>query len=196
MMNPRKQLRKTQQLAKRDTDMSGEGSYLFQNNTKGDYQLPRPTKANVRNIPHNGQFVGDSYYMSFVRSGELRLVKELMNEDGTAIVEQLFVFKNRTRDDLHLPAPSKGGQTVISVGGDFIGDSQFFPMLKTGQLTLVSEVRAMDDKLITEQPPLVTNEGQMEFVVHKDNITEQETKDKKKKKLNENPLEGVRLLLD
>jgi hypothetical protein len=191
MMNPRKQLRKAQQLAKRDHDMSGAGSFLFQNNTAGSYQLPRPTASNVRNIPHKGQFVGDDYYMQLVQSGELRLVKKLAENDGTVLTEQTFVFKNRTLDNLYL-----NDGKAIPVGGEFTGNAQYLPMIQTGQLLLVSEVKAMEEKLITEQPPLITTEGQVEFVMRNDKLNEEDAKDKKKKKLNENPLEGVRLLLD
>ena len=198
MMNLRKQLRQAQKLAKRQTDMHGEGRYLFQNNTSGEYQLSRPTSTNVRNLPKDGQFIGDSYYMSFVKSGELKLIKNLLAEETVPlVVEQLYVFRNTSRIELPLPSPSKDGQTVIRGYGNFVGGTEFFPMLKTGELIIVNEVKAMGEKLLTEQPPLVTNDGQVEFVVRdEDNITEEEVKNKKKKKLNENPLEGVKLLLD
>jgi len=58
MINYRKQQRKAQQLAKRMADLSGTGSYLFENNTKGDFHLPRPTKENVRVVKLGAQFVG------------------------------------------------------------------------------------------------------------------------------------------
>lgn len=194
MINPRKQLRREQQVAKRKHDISGTGSYIFQNNTCGDFYLPRPTTQNVRIVAHGKTFIGDSYYFGLVKTGELKLVKEVDEHKET---EQQFVFKNKTRDDLHLPTPTSEGQSIIAPGGTFVGDSIYFPFLKTGQLMLVKEVsKDMDDKLITEQPPLITDEGQVEFVKQDDKITEIKKKDQDKKKINENPLDGVRLLLD
>jgi len=57
--------------------MHGEGLYLFENNSDATLTLPRPTKSGVRVVGARKQFQGDNYYMQMVRSGFLRLIKEL-----------------------------------------------------------------------------------------------------------------------
>ena len=68
--------------------MSGEGLYLYENNSDGDLTLPRPTKSGIRSVDARQQFQGDNYYMQLVRSGHLRFIKELQSpEEERAIVE-------------------------------------------------------------------------------------------------------------
>lgn len=57
----RKQKRE-RMLKKRDTNMQGEGLYIFQNITGADLMLPRPTKAGRRTVGPREKFIGDSYY--------------------------------------------------------------------------------------------------------------------------------------
>ena len=57
--------------------LHGEGLYLYQNNTNGDLKLPRPTNSGVQSVGSRQQFQGDNYYMQLVRTGELRLIKEI-----------------------------------------------------------------------------------------------------------------------
>lgn len=59
--------------------MGGEGLYLYQNNTKADLTLPRPTHSGIRQLAPNAQFQGDNYFMQLVRAGHLRLIKELQS---------------------------------------------------------------------------------------------------------------------
>jgi hypothetical protein len=59
--------------------LQGEGMYLYENNVPGDLTLPRKTKSGVRVVGRKQQFQGDNYYMQMVRTGELRLIKELMS---------------------------------------------------------------------------------------------------------------------
>jgi hypothetical protein len=77
--------------------------------------------------------------------------------------------------------------------------------LKTGRLKLIKEVESQmpknqPEKLMTEQPPTITRLGQVEFVKTPDGLylTEEERKKKEKKDkiLSEDPLAGVKLLLD
>ena len=57
--------------------MSGEGEYIFQNNTRGDLKFPyRPNIGSII-LPVNSKFKGDSYYLQFVKSNELRLIEDL-----------------------------------------------------------------------------------------------------------------------
>lgn len=56
---------------------SGEGMYLYENNSDATLTLPRPTASGLRIIGARKQFQGDNYYMQMVQSGLLRLIKEL-----------------------------------------------------------------------------------------------------------------------
>lgn len=98
----------------------GTGRFIYENNTKGDLMLPRPTAAGIRRVGYKMQFEGDDYYMSLVRSHDLRLIKAIE--------------------------------------------------------TPKQEQQVMDEKLLTEQPDVVTTEGTVEFV----------KSDKSQVKLNEN----------
>ena len=61
--------------------LAGEGLYLFENNTKADLSLPRPTRSGIRSVGPKQQFQGDSYYMQMVRQGHLRLIKVLQTPE-------------------------------------------------------------------------------------------------------------------
>jgi hypothetical protein len=63
------------------TVQQGAGLYLFENRLNGDLTLPRPTKSGVRIVGPKQQFQGDNYYMQMVRTGELRLIKELVSPE-------------------------------------------------------------------------------------------------------------------
>ena len=90
-----------------------------------------------------------------------------------------YLFKNNTSGELELPKmPLESNNRKIGKNQEFIGDSYFLQMLKTNDLKLIRIIEDKDvnmDKLITEQPPVVTEDGKVEFVVN----------DPKKKKLNE-----------
>jgi hypothetical protein len=95
-----------------------------------------------------------------------------------------YRFKNNTSGELDLPKMPLEGARKIPKNGEFLGDSYFLQMLKTNDLKLVAIIEDKDapmaDKLITEQPPVVTDTGKVEFVVN----------DPKKKKLNEQDGKG------
>lgn len=89
-----------------------------------------------------------------------------------------YLFKNNTSGELDLPKDPLVGSKKIPKNGEFLGDSYFLQMLKTNDLRLVRIIEDKDapmEKLITEQPPVVTDAGKVEFVIN----------DPKKKKLNE-----------
>jgi hypothetical protein len=130
----------------------------------------------------------------------------------------VFVFRNNSSGDLFLPRPTKSGTTRVAVNEEFVGDDYYMFMVQSNELRLVRIIESPDvaearpinesteepmaDKLITEQPPVVTNEGTVEFV-------EQKPKKQQQKKLNEgpqvlqqlpdvllneNPLEGIEII--
>lgn len=83
-----KQLKQQLKLAKLESDMKGEGMYIFQNNTNGDLYLPRVTNSGRRLVRKGEQFLGDSYYFAMLRSNELKLIKEVVQPEQKLLTEQ------------------------------------------------------------------------------------------------------------
>lgn len=67
--------------------LHGEGMYLFENNTKADLGLPRPTRSGIRSVGPKQQFQGDNYYMQMVKQGHLRLIKVLQTPEEERAAE-------------------------------------------------------------------------------------------------------------
>lgn len=132
----------------------------------------------------------------------------------------LFVFRNNTSGELHLPRPTKSGLRKVPLKEEFQGDDYYMFMVRNNELRLVRQLEptdlqkqqaqlaeqtqqehnTMQEKLIVEQPPTVTTEGTEEVTV---------TKTPEKQKLNEgqpagdqpddvllndNPLDGVEII--
>jgi len=86
-------------------------------------------------------------------------IKEELSGQG------MYIFENNTKGDLYLPRPTHSGRRFVRKGEQFSGDNYYFAMLRTNELKLIREVAAaVPTKLLTEQPPTVTNEGTVEFV--------------------------------
>ena len=110
-------------------------------------------------------------------------LKEAMRGEGR------YIFQNNTSGELTLPKmPLEGKSLTVGVKQQFIGDSYFIQMVKTNELRLIEILEKEEppmEKLITEQPPVVTDAGKVEFV----------TSDSKKKKLNETDVKKDDVLL-
>lgn len=76
--------------------LHGEGLYLFENNLNATLTLPRPTNSGIKVLSPKGQvnsqFQGDNYYMQLVRSGMLRLIKELQSPQEEAKMEEKLIL--------------------------------------------------------------------------------------------------------
>jgi uncharacterized membrane protein len=122
--------------------LHGEGVYLYRNNSMADLTLPRPTRSGIRSVGPKQEFQGDNYYMQLVKSGMLRLVKEIQSPE----------------------------QQRAALEGN------------------------MQEKLILDQPDMITENGKVEHVVSKPAQKLNETKSGKEKQvdvlLNEDPIEG------
>lgn len=97
--------------------MSGEGLYLYQNNTNADLTLPRPTSSGLRSVGPKQQFQGDNYYMQLVKTGFVRLIKEIQSPEA--------------------------------------------------QRAALEEKPMSEQKLILDQPDMITEAGKVEHVVNK-----------------------------
>jgi hypothetical protein len=73
--------------------LAGSGLYLYENRSNAaDLTLPKPTKSGRRIIGPKEQFQGDSYFMQLVRTGNLRLIKELQSPQQEALMEEKLIL--------------------------------------------------------------------------------------------------------
>ena len=56
---------------------SGKGLFVYQNNTKGSLNLPKPTASGMKIVPPGGFFQGDDYYMCLLKNNQIKLVKTI-----------------------------------------------------------------------------------------------------------------------
>lgn len=119
--------------------MHGEGLYLYENNTKADLTLPRPTKSGTRLLSPKARFQGDNYYMQMVRQGFLKLIEVLQTPEQ--------------------------------------------------QNQILKEESDMEEKLILDQPDIITEKGKVEHVVTSPNqqINESGSNKQQEVLLNESP---------
>jgi hypothetical protein len=126
----------------------------------------------------------------------------------------LYLYENTLSGDFYLPKPTPTGQTVIKPGKQFEGDDYYMKLVGTGlkvvkivrspevEEALFNEEVAMSEKLILDQPAIITNEGQVEHVVKKaakvqpinDNHA-QKPQAQPETLIVEDPIEGVDILL-
>jgi hypothetical protein len=137
-MSLERQIAREIRLERYRQETSGEGMYLFQNNTKGDLFLPRPTQSGRKMVRRGEQFVGDNYYFNMLRSNELKLIKELASPEA----------------------------------------------LRESENT---------NKLLTEQPPTITNEGTVEYIQPPSHPIN-ENRGQADVLLTETPLDGIKII--
>ena len=65
---------------------AGSGRYVFENNTSGDLQLPKPAFNGNSWVKKNGQFQGDSFFLKLIPK-ELKLVSVLVDANAQSINE-------------------------------------------------------------------------------------------------------------
>lgn len=132
-----------------------------------------------------------------------KLAKEALKKrlQGTGLYE----YRNNTRGDLSLPKPDINGRQIVPPGQTWKGDSYFMFLVRdTHEATLVEvlkEDNMSEEKLILDQPDQITEKGKVEHVVIQDDkkINESFPKKEEKKKdtlINENPLDGVEIILN
>lgn len=98
--------------------LKGEGLYEFQNRSTGEFMLPKPAADGRRRIPGHGKFEGDSYFMQYVKSNHLILIKEITSIDqqrkDKIMNEQKLILEQPTRvttagktEQVQLPPPGQ-----------------------------------------------------------------------------------------
>lgn len=129
--------------------------------------------------------------------------------------EGLYLYENRSNADLTLPRPTSSGLRVIKAKAQFQGDNYYMQLVKLGLLKYVKQLQSpeeeklaeslmnesvqnnikkeenmSEEKLILDQPDMITEQGKVEHVVNNpvQKLNEQQ-KDGKQKDvlLNESP---------
>ena len=125
----------------------------------------------------------------------------------------VFVYENNTDADLNLPKPTSTGTRTIGPRKRFQGDSYYLTWVGSPMnlLRFIEEIvpkdnplktlnesetnKMNDNKLILDQPEIVTSQGLVVHVV----VIESPDQDSSEKKteilLNESPIEGLEIIL-
>lgn len=127
----------------------------------------------------------------------LRQEKRLANiQEKLAGDGKRYKYKNNSTGDLGLPKPAEDGRTAVAHNGTFIGDGYFLCMVPQC-LTILEDLNVQENKLITEQPPIVTNEGTVELVQQKQKqqkLNENKPSKQKDVLLTEDPIGGIAIM--
>lgn len=128
--------------------------------------------------------------MNSERQSAREAQKAKLNQKG----EGLYIFENNTKGDLFLPRPTHTGRRFIPKGQQFLGDNYYFSMIPR-ELKLIKEVSPPQEKLITEQPPTVTNTGPVEYVKSPlPDLNEENGTGQVDVLLTESPLDGIKVM--
>ena len=90
--------------------------------------------------------------------------------------EGLYLFENKANADLTLPRPTQSGLRSVGPRAQFQGDNYYMQMVKTGFLKLIKVIQTPEqqkeavmtaEKLILDQPDMITEQGKIEHVITK-----------------------------
>ena len=73
-----KEIAREQRIKAHNEYLAGSGRYIFENNTSGDLQLPKPASNGNKWVQKGGKFTGDSFYLKMVPR-ELKLIEVLVD---------------------------------------------------------------------------------------------------------------------
>ena len=125
----------------------------------------------------------------------------------------VFVYENNTDADLNLPKPTSTGTRTIGPRKRFQGDSYYLTWVGSPMnlLRFIEEIvpkdnplktlnesetnKMSDNKLILDQPEIVTSQGQVEHVVVNESPDQDSSEKKTEILLNESPIEGLEIIL-
>lgn len=121
--------------------------------------------------------------------------------------EGLYVYRNRTNGDLTLPKPTTHGIKVVRPNQEWEGDNYYMSLVPQ-EAVLVrvlitptqerENLKMEEQKLILDQPDMVTSDGQVEHVVTKKPqvLSEAPVDSQTDILINEDPMDGVQILRD
>jgi len=96
------------QKRKLEKDLTGDGLYVYENNTNGTLTLPKPTDSGKRVVAPKEQFQGDSYFMSLVKppNNLLKLVK-VITKNLSETQNKTLMESNMNEQKLILDQPDR-----------------------------------------------------------------------------------------
>jgi hypothetical protein len=155
--------------------MSGEGVFIYENNTDADLSLPKMSLDGQKTIGPRKRFKGDSYFMSLVKTPVclLRLIEEI-KEPKEETKEEFNIQKSEKSQEIK---EKKIVKTINKKGKK--------------KKKKVTKDKKMKEKLILDQPEVVTKAGKLEQVdlEEKKEVTESE-----EKLLTENPFGDIQII--
>ena len=125
--------------------------------------------------------------------------------------EGVYLFRNNTSGSLNLPKPANNGVRVVGKNAEWEGDNYFMFLVQKNDARLIRTITSpeeqkeeikMAEKLLVDQPDQVTVEGTVEHVVlstdDKDKkLNEgQPVDDQDEALINEDPMDGIQILID
>jgi hypothetical protein len=152
--------------------MAGEGVFIYENNTDADLSLPKPSIEGFTKVGPRRRFKGDSYFMSLVKTPIclLKLIEEVKEEAKTEeIVEEIKINHEKKEDGL-------------------INNKVKKVVRKKKKKAKKGSKPKMKEKLILDQPDVVTEAGKLE------QIENEETQVQEEKLLTENPSGDIEII--
>lgn len=167
-----KKQRREDRLKKVKEELSGSGSYIYENNTDADLSLPRATKSGLKNIGPRQRFEGDSYYLKFI-SPPINLLKLIeVKEEATAekkeIEEQSVAVTVAVEEEKPVIV-----QVVENIKKNL---AKYRKTTKKKKKKVVNNKKEnkMKEKLILDQPDIIKENGKSEPVVEDQQVEEKE----------------------
>jgi hypothetical protein len=143
----------------------------------------------------------NKYEMRKIRSEKL---KQDLHGEG------LYIYENNTDGDMMLPRPTASGLSKVGPRAQFQGDNYYMSLVKSNQCKLIKELVSPEqerkmkedkDKLILDQPDMITEQGKVEFEVQDDQVQPlnevgADEEAQPEVLLNEDPIDGVDIILE
>jgi len=120
-------------------------------------------------------------------------------------IPELFLFENHHNYDLKLSRPAYKGLEMIKPRGQFLAEKDFFEFVKVGMIRFIGPYKQkeviVENKLILDQPPIVTNEGKVEHVAAGQNSKKKILKEGEQEHLDEvllveSPCSNIKIIKD
>ena len=152
--------------------MSGEGVFIYENNTDADLSLPKPSIEGFTKVGPRRRFKGDSYFMTLVKTPVclLKLIEEVKEEaKKEEIIEEIKINHEKKEAGL-------------------INNKVKKVVKKKKKKAKKGSKPKMKEKLILDQPDVVTEAGKLE------QIENEETQVQEEKLLTENPSGDIEII--
>jgi len=180
MRYSKKQSKKNKQ-QKMENLMAGEGVYIYENNTDADLALPKPSIEGYKAVGPRKRFQGDSYFMCLVKTPLclLRLIEQVSSgKSQTPEIEKVSAEEQIIEKE-----PEKKSAKAINKRAT----------KKRRKSKKVNKDKKMKEKLILDQPEVVTQSGKLEQV-EVDVEEQKENESQEEKLLTENPSGDIEII--